>query len=216
MQFSILHISDLHRDLKAELANGPLLDSLIWDIERYKKHTPPITHPSLCIVSGDLIYGVGPSHPDPVLELNRQYTQAVQFLISLADACFEGNRERIVLVPGNHDVSYPTVIASCTRIDVPSSRADKRTLTDELWEPNSKLRWSWAELCFYRIHLQRFAEVTHLCSSEVNLARNGTASSHAVGVEACFRTSVEGEARCGKSIDNAVSSRAVVAVSFCF
>jgi hypothetical protein len=152
MQFSVLHISDLHRDLKAELANGPLLDSLIWDIERYKEQTPPIPHPSLCIVSGDLIYGVGPSHPDPVLELNRQYTQAVQFLISLADACFEGNRERIVLVPGNHDVSYPTVIASCTRIDVPSSRADKRALTDELWEPNTKLRWSWAELCFYRIH----------------------------------------------------------------
>jgi CRP/FNR family transcriptional regulator, cyclic AMP receptor protein len=63
--------------------------------------------------------------------------------------------------------------------------------------------------------LRRFAEVTHLCSSEVTLARNGTASSHAVGVAAWFRTSVEGEARGGKSIDIAVSSRAVGAVGFC-
>ena len=65
------------------------------------------------------------------------------------------------------------------------------------------------------LRLRRFAEVTHLCSSEVTLARNGTASSHAVGVAAWFRTSVEGEARGGKSIDIAVSSRAVGAVGFC-
>jgi hypothetical protein len=63
--------------------------------------------------------------------------------------------------------------------------------------------------------LRRFAEVTHLSSSEVTLARNGTASSHAVGVAAWFRTSVEEEARGGKSIDIAVSSRAVGAVGFC-
>jgi hypothetical protein len=71
-------------------------------------------------------------------------------------------------------------------------------------------------VCFAQTSgLRRFAEVTHLCSSEVTLARNGTASSHAVGVAAWFRTSVEGEARGGKSIDIAVSSRAVGAVGFC-
>lgn len=152
MQFSILHISDLHRDLKAELANGPLLDSLIWDIGRYEEQVPPILPPSLCIVSGDLIYGVSAHHPDPIRELKRQYTQAIEFLISLADACFHGNRDRIVLVPGNHDVSYPAVIASCTRIDIPAGARDKRALTDELWEPNTNLRWSWSELCFYRVN----------------------------------------------------------------
>jgi hypothetical protein len=56
--------------------------------------------------------------------------------------------------------------------------------------------------------LPRFAEVPHLCSSEEPWARNGTASSHASGVAAWFRRSVEREARGGKSIDNAVSSRA--------
>ncbi len=152
MQFSILHISDLHRDLKDELANGPLLESLVRDIERYQKQAPPIFSPSLCVVSGDLVYGVSPRHSNPGAELDRQYTQAVEFLTSLTDACFDGDRERIVLIPGNHDVSYPTVIASSTRIDIPANPADKGALTDELWLPNTRLRWSWAELCFYRIH----------------------------------------------------------------
>jgi len=151
LQFSILHLSDLHRDLQDELANGPLLESLIRDVERYRDQNPPILAPSLCIVSGDLVFGVGPRHPDPDTELERQYSQAVAFLVSLADALFNGNRDRIVLIPGNHDVSYPAVIASATRIDIPSNPSERKALTDELWAPNTRLRWSWAELCFYRI-----------------------------------------------------------------
>jgi 3',5'-cyclic AMP phosphodiesterase CpdA len=152
MRFSILHISDLHRDLKDELANGPLLESLIRDIERYKDQVPPILPPSLCVVSGDLIYGVSPRHPDPQAELERQYGQALGFLISVADAFFNGNRERVVLIPGNHDVSYPAVMASATPIDIPANPSDRKALTDELWAQNTWLRWSWAEMRFYRIH----------------------------------------------------------------
>jgi len=131
MRFSILHISDLHRDLKDELTNGPLLESLIRDMERYKDQVPSILPPSLCVVSGDLIYGVSPRHPDPGVELERQYDQAVEFLISLADAFFHGNRERVVLIPGNHDVSYPAVIASATPIDIPANPPDKKALTKD-------------------------------------------------------------------------------------
>jgi hypothetical protein len=152
MRFSILHISDLHRDLQDELTNGPLLESLIRDIQRYDTQVPTILRPSLCIVSGDLIYGVSPQHPDFHTELDRQYTQAVEFLISLTDAFFDGDRERVVLIPGNHDVSYPTVIASATRINVPVNPSERRVLTDELFAPNTHLRWSWAEMCFFRIH----------------------------------------------------------------
>lgn len=128
------------------------MESLIRDVERYRNQVPPILTPSLCIVSGDLIYGVSARHPDPDAELERQYDQAVEFLVSLADALFDGNRDRIVLIPGNHDVSYPVVIASATRIDIPASLLERKALTDELWASNSRLRWSWAELCFYRIH----------------------------------------------------------------
>lgn len=169
MRFSILHISDLHRDLKDELANGPLLQSLLWDIERCRQQEPGIPPPALCIVSGDLIFGVSPKHPAPAAELDRQYAQALEFLIALADACFEGDRERIVLIPGNHDVSYPAVIASATALQIPTSAEEKKVLTDELWAPNTLLRWSWAELCFYRIddtslYEQRLAGFAHAYS----------------------------------------------------
>ena len=56
MRFSILHISDLHRDLKKEVANTPLLDSLKRDFDRYAQEDPLITAPSLCIVSGDVVF----------------------------------------------------------------------------------------------------------------------------------------------------------------
>jgi 3',5'-cyclic AMP phosphodiesterase CpdA len=58
MKFSILHISDLHRDLTNELGNAPLLESLVRDVEqRYASNDPPIPKPAICIVSGDLVYG---------------------------------------------------------------------------------------------------------------------------------------------------------------
>jgi hypothetical protein len=151
MRFSILHISDLHRDLRDELANGPLLESMVRDVDRFQRETPAISRPSLCVVSGDLIFGVSPQRTGWESELNRQYAQAAEFLISLADALFEGDRERIVIVPGNHDVSYPTVISSSKRIDVPEQASERRVLTDELFAPLSRLRWSWAEMCFFRI-----------------------------------------------------------------
>jgi hypothetical protein len=152
MRFSILHISDLHRDLRDEVANGPLLDSIVRDVQRYPEENPPIFKPALCIVSGDLIYGVRPSAPAPDKELERQYTQAVEFLIGLADALFAGDRNRIVLLPGNHDVSYPAVLASSVRVEVATlSKEERQLLVAEFFAPQTSLRWSWSEMCFFRI-----------------------------------------------------------------
>jgi hypothetical protein len=81
MRFSVLHVSDLHRDLKDEVANGPLLDSILRDVEHYENQNPQILRPALCVVSGDLIYGVRPDLSNPDAELARQYDQAVEFLV---------------------------------------------------------------------------------------------------------------------------------------
>jgi hypothetical protein len=159
MRFSILHISDLHRDLHDEVANGPLLDSLLRDIQHYSEQDPPILKPSLCIVSGDLIYGVRPNAANADAELERQYRQAVELLISLADALFAGSRDRVVLLPGNHDVSYPAMLASSARIEVATlSAEERRLLVSELFAPRSSLRWSWSEMCFFRITDQNLYE----------------------------------------------------------
>jgi 3',5'-cyclic AMP phosphodiesterase CpdA len=151
MQFSILHISDLHRDLTDEIDNKWLLDSLAKDFEQIARQTPKIAMPALAIVSGDLVHGIRPGLADGGKELNRQYKQAGEFLIGLCEQFFEGKRERIVILPGNHDVSYDDVMASAQRIEIPAKSEKKSQLVSELFEPNSRLRWSWRDLCFYRV-----------------------------------------------------------------
>jgi 3',5'-cyclic AMP phosphodiesterase CpdA len=166
MRFSILHISDLHRDLSDEINNKWLLDSLENDFAQFSQQTPIIIKPSLSIVSGDLVYGIKPGATDATEELRRQYAQAEEFLVRLADRFFDGNRERIVILPGNHDVSYEDVMASGQK-NWDSDRArEKSVYSCRVFKPNSLLRWSWHELCFYRIsdndryqkRLQQFAE----------------------------------------------------------
>lgn len=151
MRFAILHMSDLHRDLADEVDNASLLDSLERDLEQQAVQDPSILPPSLCVVSGDLVYGVRADAPDGRTELARQYQQAVELLAGVADRLFGGDRERVVLIPGNHDVSYPDFAASLTRLDVPSEPHAKAGLARELFAPQSKLRWSWPELSMYRI-----------------------------------------------------------------
>jgi hypothetical protein len=113
----------------------------------------------VCIVSGDLIYGVRANAADADSEVERQYQQAVEFLIGLADTLFAGDRDRVILLPGNHDVSYPATLASSTRIDVPAiSAEERRLLVSELFSPRSSLRWSWSEMCFFRITDQKVYE----------------------------------------------------------
>ena len=151
MKFSILHISDLHRDLRDEVANAPLLDSLVRDRDQYTGQSPQILSPSVCIVSGDLVYGVKPG-TQASAELERQYFQAEEFLVALADKFFAGDRERVVVLPGNHDVSYPAMLESTERIEIPGGTTERSTLTNEFFAPRSRLRWSWPEFCFYRIN----------------------------------------------------------------
>ena len=90
MNFSILHISDLHRDLDDEIGNDWLLDSLENDFNQFSKQTHQIMKPSICIVSGDLVHGVGLGVEDADSELKRQYSQVETFLIGLADRFFNG------------------------------------------------------------------------------------------------------------------------------
>jgi hypothetical protein len=151
MSFSILHVSDLHRDLSDEINNSWLLDSLDTDLNQFGTQSPTILRPSLCVVSGDLVYGVLPDAPNAEAELERQYAQAEEFLIGLAERFFSGDRDKVVILPGNHDISYAEVMASAERIDVPTDSQARSRLVQELFSINSLLRWSWSELCFYKI-----------------------------------------------------------------
>jgi 3',5'-cyclic AMP phosphodiesterase CpdA len=151
VRFSILHISDLHRDLSDEINNTWLLESLKNDFGQFDRQKPEIMLPSVAVVTGDLVYGAAVGLPDAAEELERQYTQAEEFLVGLAEQFFGGRRERVVILPGNHDICYGDVMAGARRIAIPHDPVKKASLVAELFTPSSRLRWSWRDLCFYRI-----------------------------------------------------------------
>jgi calcineurin-like phosphoesterase family protein len=153
MRFSALHLSDLHRDLADELDTGTLLDSVERDIAKCGGEDPPILRPSLCVVTGDMVYGASPTATAAAAndELARQYAQTLDFLVRLADRLFAGARDRVVILPGNHDVALPAFLGSVDRVAIPAEANEKARLVEELFAPRSRLRWSWRELCFYRI-----------------------------------------------------------------
>jgi hypothetical protein len=152
---TILHISDLHRDPKHEITNLALLNSLERDRDRYRMENPAIPAPNLIIVSGDVVHGVGPNAANPVAELDHQYVQAEEFLAALADSFVGGDRERVVIIPGNHDVSFYHTLQSMTvrAVNFSSEKGKEaaRGYARRLSAPNSEIRWSWSECCFYEI-----------------------------------------------------------------
>jgi hypothetical protein len=170
MKLGILHVSDLHRDPSNPISNSSLLDSLERDRERYRAETPPIREPNLIIVSGDLVYGVAQDSKDPDRELAEQYQQAEDFLVRLCKSFVGGQRERVIIVPGNHDISLPHSLRSMKRENFnPAHPSAKKILAEwhqRLSAPNSLVRWSWEEMCFleisdkdiYRARLKAFSD----------------------------------------------------------
>lgn len=120
-------------------------------MDQYTGGEEPISKPSICIVSGDLVHGVAPGHTDPIAELERQYQQTEELLVGLADRFFGGERDRVVILPGNHDVDYPVVMSSMRRTPIPADPGEKEAMVAALFRPRSRVRWSWSELCFYEI-----------------------------------------------------------------
>src|SRR5215211_6219431 len=94
----ILHISDIHRGPDEPTSNTSLLGRLRTDIQRtYEENNrelgaddPKLGSPDIIVVSGDLTQRAAPE----------EFSEARQFLESLLPFV-EGDRGRIVIVPGN-------------------------------------------------------------------------------------------------------------------
>jgi predicted MPP superfamily phosphohydrolase len=145
---TILHISDLHRDPTSLLRNGPLLQSLLNDRDRYLREGR--SQPDIVIVSGDLIHGVPANTANADSLLQEQYFEAEEFLHQLAEDMLGGDHHRIVIVPGNHDVSWPTVMSSLEPVTITSDSA-RSEYARALVQVETDVRWSWAASQFYRI-----------------------------------------------------------------
>lgn len=150
MKLSILHISDLHRDPKNPILNSALLDSLENDRHHYSvQESPAVRSPDLIIVSGDIIQGVKFDAPEAEARLREQYQEALGFLSALTDLFVGGDRDRVIVVPGNHDVSTYHFDKSLRRVEIQSDR--KKELVTQLFSAGSRLRWSWSDFELYEI-----------------------------------------------------------------
>ncbi|MGG7666904.1 metallophosphoesterase family protein [Dyadobacter sp. BHUBP1] len=157
-KFSILHISDLHRSKESPISNSALIASLISDREKYVgEEVNPICAPNLIVVSGDIVRGSSnPSPEEAIQEIQRQYHEAHGFLTSLADNFLGGDKKRIVIIPGNHDIDWKYSRDSMQRLEnadvVDSSSITKLAILKDSLRQQSNTRWSWKNLSFYRIN----------------------------------------------------------------
>ena len=151
MATTVLHISDLHRDPGSGVTTTTLLESLRRDRDRYVAIDPAL-EPDIAVVSGDIAYGVSGEDADADAKLRKQYAEAADFLIALTNQFFDGDRERVVLVPGNHDVSHTHVLRASEVTELPTEVAQRAMLARQLRDPDSVWRWIWPEFKLRRIH----------------------------------------------------------------
>ena len=147
--FSILHISDLHKDAGSRISNTSLLESLRLDKERYL--TEGLLAPNLAVVTGDIVYGVTSLEAGSDEALTAQYEDAENFLVELSKLFFKGDRERVILVPGNHDVSHPHVLRATALSALPKDKDKRELLAQQIKAESSQWRWSWSEFAARRI-----------------------------------------------------------------
>jgi len=95
-KISILHIADLHKKTGDSFDN--LLSSIEEDCESYI--TKGVAKPNVIVVSGDLIRGGTPE------DIKKQYQESKDFLEKLTNYFLNGDKSRIIIVPGNHDVDW--------------------------------------------------------------------------------------------------------------
>ncbi len=89
----------------------------------------------LIVVSGDLIQGAGPGSTDPEAEIAAQYVEADDFLRRLAVEFVDGDLNRVVLVPGNHDVSWSRArSAMAPASSVPTESAARHSSPSQVFD----------------------------------------------------------------------------------
>ena len=144
----LMHISDLHRSLEEPISNAELVAALERDSVRHADETPSIGRPDAVIVSGDIVRGakLGAANADQVILA--QYERAEEFLAEVADLFLDGDRSRVVICPGNHDVDWNLSYASMQ--PVPREKYP-RDVIGALSTPGSNLRWNWSECALFEI-----------------------------------------------------------------
>lgn len=145
---TILHISDIHRTPDGEINNNVLIDSFEREIEQYRKEGIP--KPNLIVVSGDIVMGVKGDKESDLLKLEEQYVEAYDFLNEMSNIFLNGDKSKLILVPGNHDISWFHSKQSMEKIDT-TLLSDKIINKNDFFKHNSDTRWCWNTFEFYKV-----------------------------------------------------------------
>lgn len=167
--FTIMHISDLHRADVDPISNKQLMSALMVDRGKFAEGVPAICQPDALVVSGDLVQGLSTGDPNHPAALEKQYEEAAGLLTELTAIFFDGDKRKVILVPGNHDVDWTTARKAMTECDTKDAERVGKVHT-LIAQVGSKYRWDWRELKLYEItndatYRERFAQYNKFASS---------------------------------------------------
>lgn len=111
-KISILHISDIHKEEGYDL--NLLLQSMVREKKLWEQEG--IKNPDYIVLSGDVIQGATTDE-----DIRAQYVEAEDFLAKLTDEILAGRRDRMIIVPGNHDINRHRTIKSVEGGDMEST-----------------------------------------------------------------------------------------------
>ncbi len=162
--YVIMQISDLHRSEASLLSNDELLSSLTASCGRFVEETPPIQPVDAIVVCGDLAHGLPINSTEYPEALDKQYADAFDLLTRLADTFVGGDRSKVIIVPGNHDVDWNKARDSMRVV----TRTDE-SIQDLLTTQASPYRWSWRDQQLlkienYETYEERFSYFYDFCS----------------------------------------------------
>lgn len=138
--YSILHISDLHKGENNDFNN--LFASLCNDSDSYEQN---ILKPEIIVVCGDLAEGANGDNADIIIR--QQYNEVEEFLNKLVDHFLNGDKSRIIIVPGNHDLYRGATIRSMDLIPDEVREVAK----ERYFKGDHRYRWNWEDFHFYLI-----------------------------------------------------------------
>ena len=147
--YTILHLSDLDGSPMDPIGNDELLSSLVSDFERAATEDPRFGPPDALVISGDLVQGVRLGEPDHDAIIHAQYEVALDLVGRLCDRFLGGDRSRMVVVPGNHDVDWNVAFSAMQPI--PNDDLVMSPIRPQDMGPRADVRWDWRERRAYRI-----------------------------------------------------------------
>lgn len=148
MTYTILHLSDLHRSKADPIRNDELISALVGDRDRYANESPSIPAPDAITVTGDLVHGAALGADGYGADLDEQYAVAEEFLENLSEQFLDGDRGRLVVVPGNHDIDWNGAKAAMRPAE---ENEIPHRFTLHNCTAGSNLRWDWRGRQIYKI-----------------------------------------------------------------